>query len=182
MTFGSRPRTRPRASEVPHGVCGSGAILAFMCFMTSDGKTKPDELPTMTPPMGRQARGGAHSSTFFDRQLPSEAAAQWASWPGRPIRAPRHAAATFIVHAKLFLTWHPYGAHSPCSRALWKRFRAPLFIYIFGTFWLAESGAGGPGAQNGAPGSKFGGRTTLQISLGLVIVRVSSGLIVVVSS
>ena len=30
------------------------------------------------------------------------------------------------------------GAHSPCSRALWKRVRGPLF-YIFGTFWLAES-------------------------------------------
>ena len=54
------PATGWRASEVHHGVCGSGAILTFMSLLNSDGKQSQTELPSMTLAMGGQARGGAY--------------------------------------------------------------------------------------------------------------------------
>ena len=52
----------------------------------------------------------------------------------------------------------------------------PYFTFSARSGW--QKVRGGPGAQNGAPGAAFRGRNTLQTLLGLVIVRVSSGLTV----
>ena len=49
-----------RASEVHHGVCGSGAILTFTSLLNFDGKQSQTELLSMTLAMGGQARGGAY--------------------------------------------------------------------------------------------------------------------------
>ena len=96
----NRPESGLNTSEFPPSVCASGAILGFICFLTPDESCSSDQPPDMTMAMGGQARGGALCSTFFHPQLPTEVAAQQISCPRRPIRAPRHAAATSNVRSK----------------------------------------------------------------------------------